>query len=101
MIMRKSLPLTLLPLALLSACASSAPNRPAAHSCAELSASRVAAEQSRREAVAQQHDSWHAVIPVFVAGSYVSAHSKAAAAERRLAEIDGELSRKGCLRAAL
>ena len=89
---------------LLAGCASAPTTREAAvaaaRGCSELNAERLAAQDSRREAVGKERAAWKAVIPVAVAARYASAKSKVAAAGRRLAEINAESDRKGCQHAA-
>jgi hypothetical protein len=64
--------------------------------CDRLHAEVAIAEQTKRAAVQKQDTAWKAVIPFAVIAQHSSATAKVADADKRLNDLNAELTRQGC-----
>ena len=64
--------------------------------CSRLRAEIAGAENAKRAALQKQQTAWKAVIPFAVIGQHASATSKVADADKRLNDLNVELTRRGC-----
>ena len=90
-----------LPLAVLLACPvhaqTDSPAEPAnSYECSRLRSEMAGLETAKRAAVQKQQDAWKAVVPFAVLAQHSSATSKVADADKRLNELNAELTRRGC-----
>jgi hypothetical protein len=68
--------------------------------CAQIAASRAAAQEDRLEALEEQAQAWKVVVPFVAAAKLAQSAADLAAAEKRLAALDAKASRLGCMQAA-
>jgi len=71
-------------------------SEPAQLSCAQLDKEIRVTKQARSEAVEKQEDPFKFVLPLAVGGVHVASASAVASADRWLAELREESTRKGC-----
>lgn len=81
-----------------SIAASAAAPLPAPRDCTQLHAEIAGAKARQREALDKQQDAWKVVVPFAVAARYASAMSAVDDAGKRLAELNAESARQGCVR---
>ena len=73
------------------------PAEPASsHECSRLRTEIAGAENAKRVAVEKQQTAWKAVLPFAVVVQHSSATSKVADADKRLNDLNAELTRRGC-----
>lgn len=68
-----------------------------ASECTRLQALIAETQATRQAAEQKAQDAWKAVVPFAVAARHVSGRSAATEAEQRLAGLQAEFDRKGCL----
>ena len=90
-----------LPLALLLACpvhaqTDSSAEPASGYECSRLRTEIAGAESAKRAAAEKQQNAWKAVIPFAVLAQHSSATSKVAGADKRLNDLNAELTRRGC-----
>ena len=64
--------------------------------CSRLRIEIASAENAKRSAVEKQQAAWKAVLPFAVVVQHSTATSKVADADKRLSELNAELTRRSC-----